>query len=389
MLPFGHRPYRWNPDSPAARIRPTVVLPPTPGPAQPIDTLLCQALDAPVGTPRLEDMAHPGARVVIIVSDATRSDPREAMLRALLARMPGDIALTIAVANGTHGPSDLGRLHIPADILARAEVVNHDAHDDRDMVTIGTTARGTPVRLHRCVVDADLVIATGRIKPHYFAGYGAGCKAIFPGLGSNREIRINHLLKREPGARPGVVDGNPCRADLEEAVGLLATPCFLLNLVLDDSGGGQHAVAGDLVHAFRAGVRMCEPLYRVRAPRAALVIVSDALPVTGSLYQASKLVAAAAGLLREGGTMIVVAECAAGIGPVDTVNRGIYEIGLKPRLPRDHRIVLVSGLAREEVAPSYCAWAPSLDAALREWDGAAATIVPRAGTLIIDAYEPS
>jgi lactate racemase len=388
-LPFGHRPYRLAPDGPQGyRFHPRVILPPVPGPARPLDDLLHEALDAPIGAARLEDGVRSGDRVVIVVSDATRDEPRAAMVRALLARMPRDIALTLAVANGTHGPGDLGRLGIPGDLWARATVVNHDAHEERDLVAIGTTRRGTPVRLHRCVVEADWVIATGRIKPHYFAGYGAGCKAIFPGLGGNREIRVNHRLKTDPGARPGVVDGNPCREDLEEAVGMLPSRCFLLDVVLDDAGGAHAAVAGDVVRAFRAGVRACEPLYRVAAPRARLVIVSDGLPVTGSLYQASKLVAAVAGLVMDGGTILLVAECPEGIGPVDTVNRAIYEIGLAPRLPRDHRIVLVSGLPRDMVEQTYCQWAPSLEDAVRGWDGVPATILPRAGALIVDEYEP-
>lgn len=393
-LPFGHQPYRLD-LPPGSRTH--VVMPPEPGPARPLDTLLTAALDQPIEAPRLEDAVKPGDRVVLLVSDATRDDPRAAMLAALLARLPGDIAITLAVANGTHGPCALERLGIPPEIWTRAtQVVNHDAHDDRALVTIGTTRRGTPIKLHRCLAETDWIIATGRIKPHYFAGYGAGCKTIFPGLGANREIRINHALKREPLARAGVVEGNPCRDDLEEAVGQLAARRFLLNVVIDDRGGAQAAVAGDIRAAFRAGARACERLYRVAAPRAPVVIVSDALPTTSSLYQASKLVAAAAGLLHDGGTMIVVAACAEGIGPVDTVNRGIYELGLVPRLPPRHRIVLVSALSRDEVAPSYCAWAPSVESVLDELDRAGAlgprgheamTIVPRAGSLIIDAYD--
>src|SRR5690606_29722507 len=139
---------------------------------------------------------------------------------------------------------------------------------------------------------------------------------IFPGLGASREIRINHELKREPLARAGVVDGNPCRDDLEEAVDLLAACKFLLNVVIDDRGGAQAAVAGDIRAAFRVGARACERLYRVSAPRAPVVVVSDGLPITGSLYQASKLVASAAGLLCDGGTLILVAACPDGVGPV-------------------------------------------------------------------------
>jgi nickel-dependent lactate racemase len=387
-LPFGPQPYRLDLAHGGRPRRAHVVMPPEPGPTRPLDTLLAAALDAPIQAPRLDDAVKPRDRVVLLVSDATRDDPRAAMLTALLARMPRDISLTLAVANGTHGPSDLGRLGIPASIWARAaRVVNHDAHDARDLVTIGTTRRGTPVKLHRCLVDTDWIIATGRIKPHYFAGYGAGCKTIFPGLGANREIRINHELKCETLARAGIVDGNPCRDDLEEAVALLAARKFLLNVVIDDRGGAQASVAGDIRAAFCAGAQVCERLYRVAAPRAPVVIVSDALPTTGSLYQASKLVAAAAGLLRDGGTMIVAAACPEGVGPVDTVNKGIYELGLVPRLPPRHRIVLVSGLSREDVAPSYCSWAPSVESVLDELEDEAVTILPRAGSLIIDAYD--
>jgi hypothetical protein len=108
--------------------------------------------------------------------------------------------------------------------------------------------------------------------------------------------------------------------------------------------------------------------------------------VTASLYQASKLVAATADLLLDGGTIIIVAECPEGTGPVDTVNRAIYEIGLAPRLPPNHRIVLVSGLTREQVEPTYCEWAPSVESVITRIPDELihATVVPHAGSLIID-----
>jgi lactate racemase len=383
LLPFGSSPYVFEVP---ANVDAMVVHAPAALPARPLPALLDHALEHPIAAPRLQDAVAPGARVVIVVSDATRADPRDVMIRALLARMPSSIELTIAVANGTHGPADLGRLGIGADIWSRARVINHDAHTDAGLVTIGVTRRGTPVKLHRCAVEADWVIATGRIKPHYFAGYGAGCKAIFPGLGGNREVRMNHELKREPGSRPGRVEGNPCRDDLEEAVAMLPSRTYLLNLVVDHEGGAQRAVAGHVRAAFVAGARACEPMYRVSAPPAELVIVSDALPLAGSLYQASKLVAAAAELLLDRGTMIIAAECPEGIGPMDTVNRGIYQIGLAPRLPPGHRLLLVSGLDRDQVAPSYCQWAPSIESAIAGLGSRRirATIIPRAGELIID-----
>lgn len=381
-LDYGRRPYPIEvPDGSC------IVRAPTPDDAAPpVDQLFGDALDKPIGAARLEDQVAHGARVLVVVSDATRAEPRGRLVHSVLARLPTSAEVTLAVATGTHGPAPTEHLErelSPGDGRRVAGWVNHDGADREQLVTLGTTSRGTPVTVNRALLDADLVVATGCIIPHYFAGYGAGSKAVFPGLGGSREIRINHQLKQEPGARAGVVDGNPCRADLEEAAALMPRPTFLLNAVLDDDGVARAAVAGDMRLAFRAGADLCEPLFRVRARQSRRIIVSGRGPVTASLYQASKLVAAAAPLLAPGGTVIVAAECGQGTGPLDIVNRGIYEIGIKPRLPPDHRIVLVSSLPRDEVEQTYCHWAPSVEAALEAVDtDEPPTVMPRAASLL-------
>lgn len=375
-LPYGRSPTRH-------RIDGDVVVAVARGPGGPppvVADLLDRALESPIESPRLEALVRPGDRVTVVVSDVTRAEPRAAMLSAILARLPS-VHLTVAVATGTHGPCDPVALGLPDALLARATLVMHDGHRDDDLLDLGTTRRGTPVRLHRCAVEADLVVATGAIRPHYFAGFGAGIKAIYPGLGGAAEIRINHRLKQEPGARAGVVVGNPCRDDLEEVAAMLPTRPFLLDVVCDPDDVARDAVAGDVIAAFRAGAERARPWFEVHAPRTRCVVASDALPVTATLYQASKIVAAVASLLEDGGTIVLVAECADGIGGIDIVNRAIYEIGLAPRLPRDHRIVLVSSLGPEEVAPSYARWARSVEDALAEATGPI-VVVPHASKMI-------
>jgi nickel-dependent lactate racemase len=341
--------------------------------------MLAAALDRPVDSRRLEDLAP--ARATVVVSDATRAEPRAEMLAAVRARLRGT-RVTVAVATGTHGPCRLEALGIPTSLLAGADVVMHDGHRDDDLVLIGETRRGTPVRVHRCVVDTDLVVATGAIRPHYFAGFGAGIKAVFPGLGGAHEVRINHRLKELPGARAGVVDGNPCREDLEEAASLLP-PIFLCNTVHGPDDTARAAVAGHVLSAFRAGADLARPWFRTSAPRTRCAIISDGLPVTGSLYQASKLVAAIAPLLDDDATIILVAECPDGTGPVDIVNRAIYDIGLRPRLPPRHRILLVSGLPASAVSATYAIPAPSVAAALSGVDFPV-VVAPRASHLILE-----
>lgn len=360
----------------------TVEAPPRVAP-MPIAELCDRALDEPVAGARLEDRVQSGDRVTLIVSDATRDEPRAAFVDAVRARLP-QVHLTLAIATGTHGRAGgLDALGLDAPRVGADVVVDHDGHDDRDLITVGTTARGTPVQVHRSCVDADLVIATGVIRAHYFAGFGAGAKAIFPGLASSRATRINHLWKRDPAARAGSIDDNPCRLDLEEAARIAAPRAFLLDGVADRHDQVRAVVAGELDAAFRAGAAMAAPWLTVAARRSRCIVVADRAPVTRSLYQASKCVAAVAPWLVDGGRVVIVAPCEDGLGPVDVVNRGIYQLGLAPRLPTRHEIVLVSTLSSTEAAPGYARWVGSLAEAIGDADEL--LVVPLASKVIAHA----
>ncbi len=372
----------------------TLVKTPAFGSPPPTRPLIDAALDAPLGSPRVEALASSGARVTVIVSDATRDEPRATFLEALRARLPG-VRWTIAVATGTHGPSGIASLGIPTHLLADAVIVDHDGHRDDDLVALGTTRHGTVARVHRCVVDSDLVIATGCIRPHYFAGFGAGVKAIFPGLGAARDVRHNHQLKGRPGARAGIVEGNPCRADLEEAVAFLSTPTFLLDGLCASDGAVHDAVAGHLVAAFRAGVERARRWFTVSTSPADLVIASDVWPVTASIYQASKIAAAAAPLVKVGGMLLVVAECANGIGPGPTdrgtaehaaaltvVNEAILRIGVLPRLAAGAQLGLISSLPSETVSETLFQPITSITNVLNSVRGSI-SVIPRASQLLI------
>ncbi len=379
VLPYGRVPYPLHLGD-----RPFVVVEPPklPEPA-PLETLIDQALDSPIGRPRLEQLAPAGTAVTVIVSDGTRKEPRAMFLAALRRRLPG-VRWTIAIATGTHGPAGIASLGIPPHLLADARIVDHDGHDDRDLVALGTTSRGTTARVHRCLLETDLVIATGCIRPHYFAGFGAGVKAIFPGMGGAHEIRTNHLLKQEPGARAGIVDGNPCREDLEEVVRFLPTATFLLDGVCGPDDVVHAVVCGDPRLAFRDGIAQARPWFTVRAPRADLVIASDALPVSGSLYQAAKIAAAVCPLVAASGTLVIVAECSNGLGaPLATVNEAIFRIGILPRLAAGARLRLVSGLSRETVSETLVEHVASVDDLIASTTGGI-VVVPRASQLIVE-----
>jgi nickel-dependent lactate racemase len=268
-------------------------------------------------------------------------------------------------------------------------LIVHDAGRLDRMVDLGKTARGTPVRLLREVAVADLVVVTSRIRPHYFAGFSGGTKGIFPGVAYRDDALTNHLLKAEPSARLGRVDDNVCRLDMEDAALRIGGRCFVLNVLADVDGTAVAAAAGHPIAAHRALLGRARELFTVRAPRAGVVVVADRPPVTSSLYQASKLLPPAGAVLEPGGTVIMVAECDRGTGPLERVNDGIYRLGIARQLPPGHRIVLVSALDADNVRRTYAEPGPSLvlalEAALAEHGSSHATLLWRAGECIAES----
>lgn len=316
-------------------------------------------------------------RIAVIVSDASRDEPREAMLTALREVLPWE-RVTLVVASGTHVGDD----SVVPDGFRDRPIVVHDATALEHMTDLGVTAEGTRVRLQKVVAEADLVVVTGRLRPHYFAGFSGGVKGLFPGCAFAEDALRNHLLKADPSARLGRVDDNRCRLDMEAAAAKVPGRVVMLNVLCDIDGKAVAAASGDPVTAHRELCRRALPLFQVRAPRARVVVVADRPPVSRSLYQASKLLPPAGALLEDGGTVIVVAECDRGTGPLSRVNEGIYQLGVRRQLPERHRVVLVSELPPEVVRHTYARPAPSLSSALRDAGAESAVVVWRAGECI-------
>lgn len=335
--------------------------PPRPAPLADAGAAMDGALAHPAGARPLATVATARTRVVVVV----RGDPFDAQaaaafaaVRRALAAVPDD-HLTVAVAAGPCGPAR-GRLPEP---LRRHRIVVHDPSDEGATVEMGRTSRGTRLRVNRCVAEADLVVAAGRVSPDPFAGYGGGAAAIFPGLAHVEDAWRCRALAADAPAALGAADGNPCREDLEEAVRRLGRDTYLADLVAV-RGGVIGAVAGDVVYAHRDGVRLARPWCEVEAAPADAVVVSAALPASASLCDATRLLAPAGLLLRDGGTVVLAAECPDGIGPLDTVNARLYEGAARRWLPERHAVALVSALDDVAVERTYAAFAPTVAAAL-------------------------
>jgi len=181
------------------------------------------------------------------------------------------------------------------------------------------------VTVNRRAAEADLVITTSSIHFHFHAGFSGGPKGIVPGMAGAETIRTNHLLPLtgqdgwHEGCRPGRIRGNPLAEDLREAVGFLEGDIFLANSLVDTEGKIFDFVAGQLVGAHELG---CERYNRrfgvaVDEPADAVVVSAGGRPQDLNLIQAHKALAHVKGVVRPGGTIVLVAECVEGYGHAD------------------------------------------------------------------------
>lgn len=277
-----------------------------------------QALASPIGCPRLKKIVHPGQTVVIVTSDITRPCPAHLMLPSLLAELKEggitDDRVTIVFAMGIHRQHTVQeqiRL-VGEDIWRRVRCLDSDLEQ---VIPVGTTSRGTPIEVFKPVVEADVRIAMGNVEPHYYAGYSGGAKALVPGVCSSRTVDHNHAHMVEPGASIAKLEGNPVREDIEEGAALVGLD-FILNVILDDQKQIVDAVAGHPLKAHRKAAQIVEDMRGIHVPGLAdIVIVSPGgYPKDINLYQSHKALHSAAATVRQGGTIIWVAECADGFG---------------------------------------------------------------------------
>ena len=285
-------------------------------------SLIKKALENPVNSMRLSEIADHGKKAVIIVSDTTRPTPTAKLLPPLISELhEGGIEdITVIFGLGIHRKqTEEEKKKILGELYGKIRCLEHDPEN---CVYLGTTERGTPVEIFRPVLEADIVVCTGTIEFHYYAGYSGGAKSILPAVSSKRSINANHALMLDPRSCAGRIDG-AVRQDLEEAAGMLGID-FILNVVLNERKEIVFAAAGDHIEAHRRGAEFLDRYSKIEVEHSDIIIVSPGgWPKDIDIFQAHKALEHAKNAMKEGGSIILVAECREGYG-----NR-VYEEWLK------------------------------------------------------------
>ncbi len=301
----------------------------------PIDDVLAGARDAlsrPRATRGLADLArdavagNPHATAVIAVTDLTRACPDDALVPPLLAELNAggitDDRITVIVAVGLHrGTTGDERREKLGSVVDRVRVVDSDGRDPAKWVDLGSIPPySVPGSTQKIVRDADLVVATGIVEPHQYAGWSGGRKTVAIGCCGEPTITATHGMRfiEDPGVRLAKIEGNPFHETIRE-IARRAGLVFCLNVVTDDQGRVVAIEAGAPDDVLRELVAVGERLYtRPIAKQYDIVIAGVGKPKDVNLYQASRAATylrfAPTPVVREGGAIMIPAQLDEGAG---------------------------------------------------------------------------
>jgi nickel-dependent lactate racemase len=293
----------------------------------PMTDVKAGVLDAiyhPIGCKSLKEIIKPGDTVTFICNDPTRVANSFDFMPVLVDEMNKlgvpDANMDILFSLGSHRLMTAKEMAeaVSEGVAKRLKMYNSDCNVQADFDYFGDTSRKTPVWINKHLSHRDHVILTGTIVHHYFSGYGGGRKAVLPGCAAMETIRHNHSFMMDPHAGLGKTTDNPVYLDQMEGVALWAKgkSVFLFNAVLDASHRFLKMFAGDYIKAHQEACKFVDYVYGVKIPHEAdVVIVScGGYPKDINVYQMQKTMDNAALAVRQGGVVILLAECEEGSG---------------------------------------------------------------------------
>jgi len=280
----------------------------------------------PISCRPLAELAREATSVVIAVTDATRACPDSLllppMLRELHAAGISHDQITIIVAIGTHRPSteQEKRTKLGDDIVDVYTVIDHDPWTPGNLVTVLEHESGVPFQINRLAAECDLLIATGIVEPHQYAGFSGGGKTIAIGCANEAVIEYTHgpALLDDPRTRLAKLAGNPFQ-DVVREVARRSRLAFVANVIKNTAGGivdiaygAPEAVQDHL--ATRASTFMTAAIPH----QVDVAIAGVPAPKDANLYQASRAASylqfAPTPVVKPGGAIIIPARCSEGAG---------------------------------------------------------------------------
>lgn len=283
-----------------------------------------RALEKPVGSPSLAEMARGKKSACILICDITRPVPNGTLLGPLIKTITGaGIPLEnilILIATGLHRPNEGEELREVVgcdEVFSAVRIENHFARDRDAHASLGSTSRGIPIMIDRRFVEADLKIVTGLVEPHFMAGYSGGRKLVTPGVAYQDTILSFHAARilEHPRSANCVIEGNPLHEEQIEIVRKIGG-IVGVNVVIDEDRRIGFVNFGGVEESHLEAVKFIRKHAEVSLPRRFRTVVTTGAgyPLDGTYYQTVKGMVGVLEILEPGGTIIIASECSEGMG---------------------------------------------------------------------------
>jgi nickel-dependent lactate racemase len=303
------------------------------------DTTLPPSVDSPVAHAlchsqgpyaTLEAFLHEAVQhdeaLLVLVNDLDRATDTATAVRALHDIMTATgltPPLHFVVATGSHSvPTVSARPAAEQTIFGTlhswvADRLTWHHADQSDMAEL-KLPNGEVVHMNRLVLDHTYLLPIGSMEPHYFAGITGPHKTATIGVLSRTSIERNHAGALHPDSRILARQGNPVYDGIMQMVaGLQAggKKLFAINEILNQHGQILWCAAGAIEPVLRAGMPMVEGLFVHRIPTLVdLLVLQVTGPLSKNLYQADKGIKNNQWVVRDGGRILLLADCPEGVG---------------------------------------------------------------------------
>lgn len=283
-------------------------------------SMIRDALNKPIASLPIEKIVKKGQRICIITDDNTRHTPVKKILKELLPRLEksgiNKNQILIVMALGSHRKMTSEEIieKVGKNVFDTYRVINSEFHDKSLMVEIGQSQIGTPIRVLKEIMEADIRIGIGSIAPHGCMGWSGGAKILYPGITSEDIVSEFHAMQ---GLTDDLLYGNEdCHIRLEvekwtEKIGLH----FIINTVFTDSLELYRVVSGHYVKAHRAGVAFAKDVCGAYVEKRPDIVVISSYPLAADFWQCTKALYCGAKVINEGGTLLLLSPCEEGLGP--------------------------------------------------------------------------
>lgn len=379
--------------------------------------------DGVIGALPLKDLIKSDDKVTVIISDLTRFWMRQDIICSLLVKylredmnIPTE-NIAVLIALGTHRKNTEEEKKTLAGEYAYnncAMVVDHDCDAD-DLEYVGTTSMGTEVYVNPLAVGRKVIVISGTVH-HLMAGYGGGRKSIVPGIAGRKTIKMNHIRaldvnepKSDERVGSGKFTNNPINIDMLEA-GRMVNPVFGINICVNSASKHSGLFSGDFEKAWKESCMYIQKSYGLPIEKEYdVVFVScGGFPKDLNFYQSSKSLFNGIRAMKDGGTIVLLAQCGEGSGAkdffdwIEPLKRGCLDESLRKDFTiggyifyaaceaiRRGNVLLLSELEPEEIKDMGVISYNSLEELMRHVDveNKEICVVPYGGSVLPQLHE--